>query len=262
IRGRLLEPSDDVDAEPVAVVNRRFVEEVFPGEDPLGEQVRLTIDMGYGSPTWRIVGVVGDVRSSALTREPWAEIYVPHGQFGPGFMTVTVRGTPGAGPLLPALRSEVRRLDPNLPLIGPETMEEAIGREVAPTRFYLLLLVLFAGVAVLLAGVGLYGVASYLVSRRTREIGLRVALGAGRTEIVRMVVAQGLRPAALGVVLGLAAALAAGRVLESLLYNVAPRDPGILAGVTALIGGLVVAATWLPARRAARVDPMEALRVE
>ncbi len=262
IRGRLLEPSDDVDAEPVAVVSRRFAESVFPGEDPLGEEVRITIDMGHGSPFWRIVGVVGDVRSSALTREPRAEIYVAHGQFGPGYMTVTVRSIPGAGALLPALRAEVRALDPNLPLIGPETMEEAIGRQVAPTRFYLLLVGLFAGVAALLAGVGLYGVASYLVSRRTREIGLRVALGAGRSEIVGMVVAQGLRPAALGVALGLAAALAGGRILESLLYNVAPRDPGIFVGVTVLVAGLVMAATWLPARRATRVDPMEALRVE
>jgi len=262
IRGRGLEPSDDADAEPVAVVNRRFAERVFPGEETIGQRVEVTIDMGYGAPPWRIVGVVGDVRSTALTREPRPEIYVPHGQFGPEFMTVTVRAEAGAGGLLSRIRTEVREMDPNLPLIEPETMEEAVSSQVAPTRFYLFLVALFAGVAVVLAGVGLYGVVSYLVSRRTREIGLRVVLGADRGEIVRMVVVQGLRPAALGMAAGLAAALWGARLLESLLYGVPPRDPWVMVGVSLLLGALVVAASWLPARRATRVDPVEALRAE
>jgi len=262
LRGRLLAPSDDAGPERVAVVNERFAARVFPGEDPIGRSVRVTVDMGFGSPYWRIVGVVGDVRSSSLERSPYAEIYVPQGQYGPGYMTVTVRAAEGSGPLLPALREEVRAADRDLPLIAPEIMSEVVGRQVAPTRFYLLLIALFAGVAVALAGVGLYGVVSYLVSRRTREIGLRVALGADRGAIVRMVVREGLRPAVLGVVIGLALALSGAHVLDSLLYGVAPRDPWIFAAVTAFLAGLVLLASWLPARRVARIDPTEAMRVE
>lgn len=262
LQGRGLEPADDVGGEPVAVVNQRFVDRVFHGEDPIGRSVRVTVDMGFGSPYWRIVGVVGNVRSSSLTREPGSEVYVPHGQFGGDHMVVTVRGTQGAAGLLPALREQVRALDPDLPLSNPETLAEVVRRQVAPTRFYLMLITLFAAIAVTLAGVGLYGVVAYLVSRRTREIGLRVALGARRGDIVRLVVGEGLRPAGVGIVVGLVAAFWGTRLLGSLLYDVTPRDPWIFAGVSALLLALVLLASWLPTRAAARIDPTRALRVE
>ena len=220
------------------------------------------MNLGYGSPTWRIVGVVGDVRSRGLERETEAQIYMPHGQYGPGDLAITVRSTPGAQPLLSVIREEVRAMDANLPLYQVETVAEALQRHVAPTRFYMILVGLFAGLAAVLAAVGLYGVVAYSVSRRTREIGLRVALGARRDGIVRLVVGQGMRPALLGLAVGLGAALAGGRVMEALLFGVQPRDPVILGGTALLLTLVTLVAAILPAYRASRVDPVEALRAQ
>ena len=230
IRGRGLTEADDHDAEKVAVINEAFVRQNFPGEDPIGQNVRVTVGLGFGSPYWRIVGVVGDVRSRGLERETDAQIYMPHGQYGPRDMSVTVRSTPGAPPLLPVIREEVRAMDASLPLYQVETVEQALQRHVAPTRFYMILVGLFAGLAAVLAAVGLYGVVAYSVSRRTREIGLRVALGARRDGIVRLVVGQGMRPALIGLAVGLGLALLGGRVMETVLFGVQPRDPVILGG--------------------------------
>ena len=262
IRGRGLTEADDREAEPVAVINETFVRENFPGEDPIGQSLRVTVNLGYGSPTWRIVGIVGDVRSRGLERESEAQIYMPHGQYGPGDLAITVRSTPGGPPLLPVIREEVRAMDAGLPLYQIETVEEALQRQVAPTRFYMILVGLFAGLAAVLAAVGLYGVVAYSVSRRTREIGLRVALGAGRDGIVRLVVGQGMRPALLGLIVGLGVALAGGRVMEALLFGVQPRDPVILGGTALLLAVVTLAAAILPAYRASRVDPVKALRAE
>ncbi len=247
---------------PVAVVTQRFAYEVFPGEDPLGRRVTMTADFGYGKPTFEIVGVVADVMSESLTRDRWSGIYVPLAQMGPGFATVHVRAEPGSPSAVPALRSIVAALDADLPLRGLETMEEVVSGELAPGRFYLVLLGFFALVAVGLAAMGLYGVVAYLVSLRTRELGVRVALGADRTEVVGLLIRQGMRPAVVGVVLGLGAALAGGSVLEGLLYQVAPRDPVVFGGVMVLLLGVVLAATALPAWRATRIPASEALRGE
>ena len=262
LRGRGIEPSDGTDDPPVGVVTERFVEQNFPGQDPVGERVSLTIDFGYGSPVFTIVGVVPDVLSESLTDDTRPALYVPHAQMGPGFVTVHVRGRPGAPPLLPALRTAVRELDSDLPLRNVETLEEVVGRQVAPTRFYLTLIGLFAALAVVLAAVGLYGVVAYLVTRRTREIGVRMALGAGRGSIAKLVLGQGVRPAAWGLALGLVAAWLGARALESLLFQVDPTDPFIFGGVALLLAGVVTAATLIPARSATRVDPVEALRAE
>ena len=236
LRGRGLTEADDRNAEPVAVINEAFVRENFPGEDPIGQSVRVTVSLGYGSPTWRIVGIVGDVRSRGLQAETEAQIYMPHGQYGPGDLAVTVRSTPGAPPLLPVIREEVRAMDASLPLYQVETVEQALQRQIAPTRFYMILVALFAALAAVLAAVGLYGVVAYSVSRRTREIGLRVALGAGRDGIVRLVVGQGMRPALIGLAVGLGVALLGGRVMEAVLFGVQPRDPVILGGTAVLFG--------------------------
>ena len=262
ILGRGLTEADDHNAQFVAVINETFVRENFPGEDPIGQSVRVPVNLGYGSPTWRIVGVVGDVRSRGLEMETEAQIYVPHGQYGPGDMAVTVRGTPGAPTLLPIIREEVRAMDASLPLYQVDTIEEALRRQVAPTRFYLVLVGLFAGLAAVLAAVGLYGVVAYAVSRRTREIGLRLALGAQRDSIVRLVVGQGMRPALVGLTVGLGATLAGGRVMEALLFGVQPRDPLILGGTAVLLAVVTLAAAALPAYRACKVDPVKALQAE
>ena len=262
LRGRGLTEADDHDAEPVALINETFVRENFPNEEPLGQGVRVTVDLGYGSPSWRIVGIVGDVRARALELETEAQIYVPHGQYGPSSLSITVRGTPGAPPLMPALREEVRRVNPNLPLYRIDTLEEALRQQVAPTRFYLVLVSMFAGLAAVLAAIGLYGVVAYAVSRRTREIGLRVALGARKDGIVRLVLGQGMRPATLGLLVGLAAAFFGGRVMEAILFGVQPRDPVIFGATGVLLFVVALAATVLPAYRAAQIDPVKALRAE
>ncbi len=262
VQGRTLMRSDDTDALPVAVINQTFVREVFPGEDPIGKRVTVSVSFDWGSPEWTIVGVVGDIRSRSITTDPVSEIYVPHGQFGPGFMTTSLRTAPGVSLPIDAIRREVRALDPNLPIRSLETVQEAIADDVAPTRFYLFLVAVFAGLALLLAAVGLYGVLAYTVSSRTREIGVRVALGAGRRRIARMVVLDGLRPALAGVVGGLFVAALGGRVLESVLYGVEPNDPLVLGTVPVVLLLVAVAAALIPAARAGGMDPSEALRSE
>jgi predicted permease len=260
VSGRTLLPSDDVDPLPVAVVNETFVRDNFPHEDPLGNRVQVMTDQGYGSPVWTIVGIVRDIRSEALTQEPIAEIYVPHGHFGPGYMTLTVRSAPRAGPLLPAIREEIHSLNPRIPLRQVETVSQAISSEAAPTRFLMLLACIFAAVALALAGVGLYGVLAYLVSRRARDIGVRIALGARTVEVVGVVLSEGLRIVALGAVVGLAASLLSGRVVAALLYEVTPQDPWVLVLVLVTLLLTASVAMFIPAWRASRVDPVETLR--
>jgi predicted permease len=262
LRGRALTPPDDVSSEAVALVNETFVRENFPGQEPLGKRVRMLTDFGYGIPTLRIVGVVGDIRSEALKREPIAEIYVPHGRLGAGFMTVTVRGVGDVAALVPAIRKEVMAIDPRQPLRGVETLEDAIRREVAPTRFFMILGILFAGFALLLAAVGLYGVLGYLVSQRKKEIGIRAALGASGDKIVRMVVAEGLSVALLGAAAGLAIALWSSRLLNAFLYAVEPWDPAAFVGSVVVLLAVAVLASVIPARRASTVHPVDALRVD
>jgi putative ABC transport system permease protein len=244
----------------VAVVNQAFVRENFPDRDPLGGRVRITVDMGFGSPFWTIVGVVGDVRSSSLTAQPRPEVYVPHGRMGAGYLTLNVRTSAGAGDTIGAIRREVHAVDADLPLQRVETIDEVVQRAVAPTRFFLVGVSLFAGIATLLAGVGLYGVMAYLVSQRVREIGVRVALGADSGSIVRMVLGDGMRAAGLGLLAGLAVSLAGMRLIESLLFEVAAWDPLTLMAVPATLGLVAVAAIVLPALRASRVDPLQTLR--
>jgi len=259
LRGRTLEPSDDVDGLPVTVVNEVFVRENFGDTDPIGERVRITVDFGYGSPSWTIVGVVGDVRSRSVTEEPRSEVYVPHGQYGPNFLTTNLRMSAGATLPVATVRAEVARMDANLPVRGLETLEDAVAADIAPTRFYLMLVSIFAGVALVLAAVGLYGVLAYLVSTRRKEIGVRVALGAARSEIVKMVILEGLKPVAVGLVVGLVSAFLAGRLLDAVLYGVPPRDPLVFLVVPLVLAVVAVAAAWVPAARAARLDPSIAL---
>ena len=261
-RGRSLRPEDDVGDDRVAVVNEAFVQDNFPDEDPLGKSVRVTVSLGYGSPYFRIVGVIGDVRGRAVISDPAPGMWVPHGQFGPESMTVTVRTVADAPPIVPLIRAAVRSRDANLPLYNVETMGQAVSRQIAPTRFYMILAGAFAGLAALLAAVGLYGVAAYAASRRTREIGVRVALGADRGGIVRLVLGQGIRPAVWGLLAGLTGAYFGATLLEALLFGVTPRDPAIFAAVAVMLAVVAVAATVLPARRASKIDPVVALQAE
>jgi predicted permease len=261
LRGRWIEPTDRTGGPPVAVVSETFARQNFPGTDPIGKRIRVTASYGYADPEWEIVGVVRDVRRF-LQGEVDPEVYVANAQFGPTTMTVHVRARGDAQALIPALRDIVHAADPHLALSGVETVDEAIRNDARSTRLYLFLVSLFAGLAVTLAAVGLYGVVAYIVSRRTREIGIRLALGAPRMNIRRLVLAQGLVPAAVGIGAGLAVAIAGSRVMRSILYEVEPADPLVLVGVSALVLVIAVAASLLPARRATRVDPMRVLRMD
>jgi putative ABC transport system permease protein len=262
VEGRALAASDDAGPDTVAMVNEAFVRSVFPNEDPIGKRVRVTVSFGYGSPTYRIVGVVGDTRSNALQTTAPPSIFVPHGLFGPESMFVIVRTVPNVPPILPQAREQVRALDPNLPLYQIETFTDVLKEEVAPTRLYLSLVAAFAIAAALLAAVGLYGVVSYVVASRTREIGVRIALGADRTRIIGQVIGRGMIPVVVGLTFGLGLAIASGRLMQNLLYGVQPVDPLTFSGAVGLLVIVAVAALMVPAIRASRLSPATTLRFD
>ncbi len=256
--GRRLNEADNAVSPNVAVISQAAAEQHFPDENPLGQ--RFTFDEGETS--WTVVGVVGDVRSMDLMTRTESEAYFPHAQWSRNTMTVVLRQAPGLPALGPELRREVAALDAELPLYWVEMLEDRIAALSASERFYLFLVTLFAALAVVLASVGLYGVVAYVVSSRTREIGIRVALGADRPDVVRLVVGQGIRPVAAGIVLGITGALLGGRVISSMLYQVEPWDPATFAGGAALLFSIAMMATFLPVRAANRISPTEAMRVK
>ena len=263
VEGRAFAPSDRVGSVPVAIVNRAAAERFWPGESPVGKQIDGLLSLGIPDQGPRtIVGVVSAARTRALVQEPAPEIYVPFDQVASRYATFVVRTAGGVGVVQEAARRIVRARDPLLPLMAPGTLSDLASAQLARPRFYLALLALFAVLAVVLAAVGIYGVVAYVVSRRTREIGIRMALGATPGSVVALVVKQGIGPAILGVVLGLAGALGAGRLISRLLYGVEPSDPLSMVAATALLLLVVLAACSLPARRAARIPPASALRAD
>ncbi len=263
VSGRPFEPRDRDGVLRAALVSQSLADHYYPNQDPVGREIRIDMNLGYGSQEpWTIVGVVGDIRSQEITAQPEPEIYVPHAQMGSRIMSVLVRVNAGADYVLPAIQREVQALDANVPLRDVELLAETVDRQLGPARFYLLLVTIFAGVAVTLAGIGVYGVIAYLVSRRTHEIGIRMALGAKGADIVMMVLSQGIRPALVGVGCGIIGAYLGSRVLRSLLYEVTPSDPWAFASTAGLLLGVVVLAILLPARRACAVAPVEALKSE
>ena len=272
VSGRDFEEADRAGSIPVALITRRAAEAYFPGEDPVGKQVELDLSTGYPEDAPRtIVGVVENVRMDLSPEAPYEELWIPYAQAGASFPNVLLESRRPAGEELADARRELASLDPLLPMAQPGAVLESVDAAKAPTRFYVLLLTLFAVLAVLLAAVGIYGVVAYLVLQRTREIGVRMALGARVREVVQLVVWQGLRPAIVGLLAGLGIAVAAGRILRSvsadegltgILRDVTTRDPLIFAAATALLLGIVVVACLVPARRAAGIAPSSALRNE
>ncbi|MDX1396592.1 MAG: ABC transporter permease [Gemmatimonadota bacterium] len=263
VRGRPLLESDRRGARPVALINEAAAERYWPGEDPLGKTMRVLIALGYDETEPRtVVGIVRDFRSE-VTRPARPEMYMPRAQTGAGFPHVAIRA-PGrpSSEVLAAAREAVSALDPELPIVSPAALDDLVAEHMAAPRFYLVLLSLFAIMAVVLAAVGIYGVVAYMVVQRTPEIGVRVALGARVDHVIRMVVWQGLGPALAGLALGLAGALALGRLISGILFDVAPTDPLTWGLASLLLLGVVAGAAALPARKASRIDPAEALRTE
>jgi putative ABC transport system permease protein len=259
LSGRNFGPGDRAGAAPTVIVSRRMADMFWPGENPVGHQI--AIGDGSGRPV-TVIGVVGDVRSETLAGQPQPEMYRPHTQTRDRNFEFVLKSARDPHQVLTEARTVMQRFDPKLPLIGPASMEQLVDEALARPRFYLLLVAMFACLAVILAAVGIYGVVAYVVGQRTREIGLRMALGARAAEVVRLVLWQGLRPALVGAALGLAAALAGGSVIQSLLYEVAPRDVRTVAGVTLALLAVVILACVLPAVRATRIAPTAALRSE
>ena len=247
---------------PVVLVNQTLAERYFPDRGPLGR--RIVFSFFDGQPAWDIVGVVGDERFEGPDQPVTPVVYFPYQQTPDTAFSVVVRTQVPPLSLTSAVRAEAAALDPDLPVYDISTINLIAANSTAVflRRYVLLLVGGFAAVALLLAAVGLYGVMSQTVVERTREIGVRVALGANRGDVVRMVVRQGMAPALGGLLAGIAVAVAALRFMGSLLYEVQPHDPGVLAGVAAILATVALVSCWLPALRATRVDPIVSLRAE
>ncbi len=263
LKGRLFDDRDQGGAPPVAIINACLARRFWPGADPIGARVTPGMPRPDRPTTWiTIVGVVGDLRHKGLDVDADAEIFYPYQQHGPAAMTMTVRTDSDPIRFSPLLRRSVASLDRELPVSQIRTMEQILADSIGTQRFAVLLLGIFAGTALALAAIGIYGVVSFSVTRRTREIGVRMALGAQAGTVLRMVVGKAVMLAVSGVVIGLAAAFALTRAIGSILYGVSATDPAIFAGVSFLLTGVAALAGYFPGRRAARIDPIEALRTE
>jgi putative ABC transport system permease protein len=265
LQGRLIRESDTEHGAYVAVINESLAKEFFPGESALGKHIQAGALPNNQVPWMEIVGVVGDMKES-LASEAKAEVYLPYRQADsiiPIFtMSLVMRTARDPHAEVSALRSAVHDLNGNQPLVNIRTMQENIATSVSDSHFRTVLLGIFAASALLLSLIGLYGLIAYSVAQRTSEIGVRLALGAQRNDILKMVIGQGLKLVLIGVAVGLAGALALSGVLTQFLYGVVPNDPATFIGVAVILTAVAVVACWIPARRATRVDPIVALRYE
>ena len=259
IRGRNFTDRDRIGDPWQALISQQLADLLWPGEDPIGRRAALWTDPERLA---EIIGVVGGMRERGPQADPTMVVYIPY--YGAGWTPVTfmvhTAGDPGA--VIPTLRTVLAEIDPNLPISNIAQMDDLMSNSVAGNRFNMLLLGIFAGVALLLALTGIYGVLAYSVTRRTNEIGVRVALGASHGNVLRQIVLQGMRPVVVGIVIGVAGAVGLSRFMSTLLFGVAPTDPVTFAGVAVLLAMAALGACYLPARKALRVDPVAALREE
>jgi len=261
-RGRLFTERDTKDSPRVALINETMAKRIFPDEDPVGK--RITFDNRQKqNPEWfEIVGIVGDVKQYGLDQVTTMQTYEPYTQQTFSYMTLVVRTAGDPTNLSAAIRSEILKLDKEQPATNIKTLNEFFSTSIAQQRFSVVLLAVFAAVALVLAAVGIYGVLSYAVTQRTHEIGIRMALGAGRRDVLRLVVGQGMLLTAIGVVGGLVAAFALTRLMASLLFGVTATDAVTFGSVASVLLVVALLACYIPARRATKVDPLTALRYE
>ena len=264
VSGREFERRDDRTAPGVAVINQALARQYFPNEDPINKRVvglppHLALG-GFLVDEFAIVGVVQDVKYFGLAEPPLPSLYLPVGQAPFRRMNFTIRTTTAPDNLARSVRREIASVDPLVPVSRVATMESILSSSVARERFSMLLLGLFAVVALLLASVGVYGVISYSISQRTAELGIRMAIGANPADVRKLVLIQGAKLAGWGVLGGVAGAFALSRVMASQLYGVSSTDPWIFGGVPLTLALVAMIATYLPALRASRIDPVEALQ--
>jgi len=247
----------------VAIINQAFADKYLHEVNPLGQKavIYMKSDADAENQPSEIIGVVGDVHQLGLDTAPEPTVYWPHSELVYSAMTVLVRTSVDPLALASTARGEMQKMDPELPMAAVATMDQPLSDSLSRSRFTMLLLGIFAGVALLLAAVGIYGLIAFNVTQRTQELGIRIALGAQRRDVLRLVLAQGTRLMLLGVALGLFAALAFSRLLAT-LFGVSATDPLTFAGVAGLLAVVALLACFVPARRATRVDPIVALRYE
>jgi putative ABC transport system permease protein len=263
VKGRLFDARDGATGEPAIIIDQVLADHFFPGEDPLGRRVSKSGEGTQEAPLWRtVVGVVQHISKYGLDGRVKDQYYIPAAQQPQRGQYLVVRAASDPMGLVSAASAAVRAVDPDMPVFRVRTMEQVVESTLIGRRFTVTLLAIFAGVALVLAAVGLYGVIAYAVSQRTHEIGIRMALGARVGDVVRMVVRQGMTLAVVGLALGAVAALLTTRFLTSLLFGVGAADPVTFLAIPVLLAAVTLVASWLPARRAARIDPMVALRGE
>ncbi|HEY1677849.1 MAG TPA: ABC transporter permease [Candidatus Sulfotelmatobacter sp.] len=260
-RGRFFNEQDDLTRPVVVLIDEYMAEQLWPGQDPVGKRIHI-VQLESKDPWQTVVGVVGRIKQESLDSDPRIAFYVAQTQFPTRAMTVAFRGAITPSALLAASRNELRNLDPDLPMYHIRTMDQRVDESLARRRFSMLLLGLFASVALILATIGIYGVMVYLVNQGTRELGIRMALGASPRNILHLVIRQGMTLAFAGVTLGLAAALLLARLIRSLLFGVQASDPLTFAGIAFLLAIITLLACYVPARRAARIDPLISLRCD
>jgi putative ABC transport system permease protein len=266
LRGRYLSDDDRDGSRPVAVVDQEFVRRYWPNDDPIGKRFTFGPPDGVTDTTrneWiDVVGVVGHTAHEGLDADPRLQLYLPYRQIPRPFMAVAVRTSGSPERYVNLARSAVRSVDPDQPISAVSNMEELLSRAAGQRRLSMMLLSLFSGIALVLASVGIYGVMSYSVTQRARELGVRIALGADRSDVLRLVLRQGMRLALVGIGIGLVAAFGLTRLIESQLYGVAATDPLTFVLVAGILALTALLANLLPALRAMRMDPAVVLREE
>jgi predicted permease len=261
VRGRFFDQRDTDTSQPVAIIDESLAQTYWPNQDPIGRRVHQG-DRMANVPWVTVIGVVRHVRNRTLEARSRTEVYYPQAQRPSRSMSLTVLAAGNPMDLATTVQKEVSALDPELPVYRVRTMAEVMGESVARRRVALVLLAAFAGLALLLASVGIYGVMSYLANQRQREIGLRIALGSRRGQVLQLMIGQGMRTIAIGLLIGVLPALALTRLMSGLLFGVRPADPLALGGAAVLLLAVALVATFIPARRASNVNPMVALRYE
>jgi putative ABC transport system permease protein len=258
LTGREFNEHDTADGQNVVLISQAGAKKVFPDENPIGKTLLVT---SLGVPA-EIIGIVGDVRSIRVADAPGMEFYRPWAQENFPFVNVTVRSNFKVDAVTKLVQSALTKVNPGLAIAVPQSMDVVVAQALGQARLMMWLLGIFAGVALLLASIGIYGAVAYTVEQRTGEIGVRMALGAQTRDVLRLVVNQGMKPVVIGLAIGIVSAFALGRLIASQLYQVSAHDPALLGGTTILLSAIALVACLLPARRAAMVDPIQALRTE